>query len=242
MTATGINQCIVSALNKNDSLTKSSIVDLINKIQPNVSSKSITWQLHQLKAQGLIHSPSYGIYSLFQKEQPQFQVSPALTRCHNKVMKELPYIQFCVWDNRWFNALMLHQPLKYYLVIEVEKDAAEAVFNIMTTHSNNVFLNPTEELYKRYISNFNEAIIIKSLISEAPLQKQAGVTLATIEKLLVDCLSDIHLFAAQQDELEYIYTNAFSKYNININKLKRYARRRNQLKKVNEILHKTWPK
>jgi hypothetical protein len=66
--------------------------------------------------------------------------------------------------------------------------------------------------------------------------------LATIEKLLVDCLSDIHLFAAQQDELEYIYTNAFSKYNININKLKRYARRRNQLKKVNEILHKTWPK
>ena len=137
---------------------------------------------------------------------------------------------------------MLHQPLKYYLVIEVEKDAAEAVFNIMTTHSNNVFLNPTEELYKRYISNFNEAIIIKSLISEAPLQKQAGVTLATIEKLLVDCLSDIHLFAAQQDELEYIYTNAFSKYKININKLKRYARRRNQLKKVNEILHKTWPK
>ena len=125
---------------------------------------------------------------------------------------------------------------------KVEKDAAESVFNTMTDFSKKVFLNPTEEIFNRYISNFNEAIIIKPLITEAPLLEQEVITLASFEKLLVDCIADKDLFAAQQDELEFIYKTAFSKYNINVNKLKRYARRRSQLEKLNELLYKTTAK
>ena len=242
MTETEIDQLIVDSLKERSSMAKGEIVDLINKKYPNVNDASITWKLHKLKSQGLIHSPGYGIYSYRVKENVQWGISTSLKRYYNKVKKEFPYLQICVWDSRWFNSMMLHQPFKYYLVIEVEKDAAESVFNTMTDFSKKVFLNPTEEIFNRYISNFNEAIIIKPLITEAPLLEQDGITLASFEKLLVDCIADKDLFAAQQDELEFIYKTAFSKYNINVNKLKRYARRRSQLEKLNELLYKTTAK
>jgi hypothetical protein len=133
---------------------------------------------------------------------------------------------------------MLHQLFKYYLVVEVEKDAAESVFNTMTDFSKKVFLNPTEDIFTRYISNFDEVIIIKSLLTESPIVEIDGIKVAAIEKLLVDCIADKDLFAAQQNEIDFIYRTAFSKFSINTNKLRRYARRRNQFEKVTALMTK----
>jgi hypothetical protein len=79
---------------------------------------------------------------------------------------------------------------------------------------------------------------VKSLISESPVLDQHGVKIAPLEKLLVDCVSDQDLFAAQQSEIDFIFKTAFDKYTINESKLKRYARRRNQLEKVKNLLNK----
>jgi len=59
-----------------------------------------------------------------------------------------------------------------------------------------------------------------------------------LEKLLVDCIADKELFAAQQSEIDFIYKTTAEKYTINEGKLKRYARRRNQLEKVVMLLTK----
>lgn len=237
-----ITSLIIDALKKNGLMSKADLVEIINRKAPGYKATSISWKLHNLKLQGLIQSPGYGTYSYQAKNTVQWSISAALKRYFNKIHKEFPFIEICIWDSRWFNPLMLHQPFKYYIVIEVEKEAAESVFNSMTDVSKKVFLNPTEEIFSRYISNFTEAIIIKPLISEAPIMEQEGIKVATIEKLLVDSVADKELFAAQQGELDYIYRNAWSKYNININKLKRYARRRNQTVRVKELLLKTMAK
>jgi hypothetical protein len=81
-------------------------------------------------------------------------------------------------------------------------------------------------------------IIVKSLISEAPLLEIENITVPSIEKLLIDCLTDVDLFAAQQDELDNIYQMVFQKYHVNINKISRYARRRGQIDELeNKIEH-----
>ncbi len=133
---------------------------------------------------------------------------------------------------------MLHQLFKYYLVLEVEKDSAEAVFNTMTDVSKKVFLNPTEDIFTRYISNFSEVIIVQSLITESPIIEVEGTKIASLEKLLVDCIADKELFSAQQNEIEFIFKTANEKYTVNKGKVKRYARRRNQLEKVDHIFNK----
>lgn len=233
-----IKKHIVGFLTSSTSLSKQEIADRLYKTNPEISLSTITWNLHLLKNQGIIQNISRGKYTLNAKKQFSPTLSPSLKRLYNKISREFPFLEICVWDSRWFNDLMLHQLFKYYLVIEVEKDSTESVFNTMTDVSKKVFLNPSEDIFTRYISNFNEVIIVKSLISESPILEYDGVKIAPLEKLLVDCISDKDLFAAQQSEIEFIFKTATNKYTVNESKLKRYARRRNQLEKIEALLNK----
>ena len=233
------NNLIINILKSKDHLSKKEIVELVNKEFPNESVSKINWQLYQLKSQGLIQSVSYGNYSLTSKLLFKPAISNSLKRIYNRVNKEFPFLNICLWDSRWFNEFMHHQLFRFYLVIEVEKESTESVFNALTDYSKKVFLNPTDDIFNHYIANFNEVIIVKSLISEAPLNETDGIKVASLEKLLVDCLVDKGLFASQQSEIDYIYKTVFEKYRINVSKMKRYARRRNQSDKLKYVIENT---
>jgi hypothetical protein len=141
-----------------------------------------------------------------------------------------------VWDSVWLNDLMRHQPFKHYLVIEVEKDASEPVFGILSETFKNVFLNPNEAIFARYIHNLDEVIIVKNLVSEAPLMELQKIVIPTLEKLLVDMLIDMNLFSAQQNETEFIVRTVIEKFAINELKMKRYALRRNREKEIEKLI------
>ena len=228
---------IINNLKSTDKLSKKEIVELVHREFPAMPNSTISWRLYQMKSQGLIQSLNYGNYSLKIKAQFNPNISSSLKRIYNRVFKEFPYLQVCAWDSRWFNEFMHHQIFRFYLVIEVEKEATEAVFNSLTDFSKKVFLNPDDDIFTRYISNFNEVIIVKSLISEAPIIDQEGIKIAPLEKLLIDCLADKGLFAAQQNELDFIYKSVLGKYNLNTSKMKRYAKRRNQFSKMKTLIH-----
>lgn len=122
---------------------------------------------------------------------------------------------------------MLHQPGRYHLLVEVDKDVTESIFHFLGEKKKNIFLEPTDEVLSRYASKEKNAVIIKSLVSEAPVQLLQNVFTVTLEKMLVDIFCDEVLFAAQQGtEMQNIYRNAFDNYTINENKMLRYADRR----------------
>ena len=93
-----------------------------------------------------------------------------------------------------------------------------------------------------YISNSEDVIILKHLISEAPLQEIENTVVPTLEKLLVDMTIDTKMYAAQQSEIEFIYENVFEKYEVNKNKMKRYAYRRNRENEVENLTNLTLAK
>ena len=200
------------------------------KYYPDWAEQTVNWNIHKLKEEGAIHHVSRGKYSLEPVNGFEPAISNSLKRLHNRIKKEFPYVEFCVWDSRWFNEFMIHQLFRYQLVAEVSS---------ITDFSKKAFLNPDATMYERYVSNFDEAIIVKPLVSEAPISKQNGYRIAPLEKLLVDVLIDKNLFAAQQGEVENIYRAANEKYSINKQKMRRYASRRNQQEEVEKYLVKT---
>lgn len=228
--------------------TSDELREFLSQEYPTAAPKTISWKIYDLKTKGILTHIGRNIYALNHKPVFTPEISPYLKRIYNKITKELPLIKLCVWDSRWLNELMLHQTMKFYLVVEAEKDATESVFNCLTDFSKKVYLNPDKEIFERYISGFDEVIIIKGLLSEAPLEKviidktkidknkNETVQIASLEKLLVDCLIDSELFSAQQNELNFIYQNALEKYSINMSKLKRYARRRDRIKEIENYL------
>jgi hypothetical protein len=211
------------------SVTSAELYSFLKMEFPDLAEKTISWKLNQLKAKGIIQHLSRGFYSLIKKREYTPELSANLKKISGKVKKDLPFVNMCIWDSRWFNEFMINQMFRYYIVVETEKDATESVFNLLTGFSKNVFLNPDAEIFSRYIVNHEEVIIVRPIISEAPLLEFDTIKVPSLEKLLIDCLIEKDLFAAQQDELDNIYKTIFQKYFINRNKIRRYARRRNQL-------------
>lgn len=222
---------------KNERLSKQKLVDLIKKDFPDWSDNTINMYLSKLKKEGVVNAPSRGIYELDSYTPFQPNISITLKRIFTKVKREFPYISFCVWDTVWLNDFMRHQPFKYYVVIEVEKDACESVFVFLSETTKNVFLNPDEELFDRYISNLDEVVIVKNLVSEAPLTEEQKIIIPALEKLLVDMLIDVALFSTQQNEKEFIIRSAMGKFTLNKLKMRRYAIRRNREREIDELIN-----
>ena len=94
---------------------------------------------------------------------------------------------------------------------------------------------PDQTDFDRYISG-SDAIIIRPLISESPLQLVEGINTPTIEKVLVDIVGDVEFSFLQGSEINYVYTTIFERHNVNKKKLLRYASRRGRKEEVEKLI------
>lgn len=233
-----IENIIESYFKSKSQLSREKLVSLINNDFPDLSLGTITVYLSKLKKAGIINNPARGVYSITDKQIFNPEINQNLKKIYNKIHKDFPFIEICVWNTKWLSDLMRHQPFKNFTIIEVDKEAEEQVFNAVSEWTKNVYFNPDEEILERYIStNTEEVTIIKNLVTEAPTIKNNKIKIPTLEKLLVDILIDKELFAAQQGELDVIFKSAFDKYEINKAKMKRYAIRRNKESELERMIN-----
>jgi hypothetical protein len=156
---------------------------------------------------------------------------------NNKLKKHFPFAGFCLWHNSEITPFMHHIPNLQQIFVEVERDAISAVFDFLNENSEKrVFLSPGSDDYSRYIAG-KEAIIVRNLVSEAPVQKAENITIPTIEKILVDVIGDVDFEFMQGAELHRFYRNVLERCVINQKKLLRYASRRNRKNKVQQLLN-----
>lgn len=188
----------------------------------------------------MLHRISRGLYSFSENQGKEYipEINRSLKYLSGKIYNQFPFIDICIWSTKWLNEFMLHQPFRFYTILEVEKEVMESVFYALKEQGKEVFLDPSEEIINKYVINGNEPIIITRLTTEAPTQKINKVVTQTIEKLLVDIYCDPIIFAAQQGaELKRIYRAVFDKYNVNSTKMFRYASRRNKRENIEEFIN-----
>ena len=93
-------------------------------------------------------------------------------------------------------------------------------------------------MMENFVLESKDAIVIKSLTSESPLQEVDNITVPAIEKILVDLYADSEIFFfLQGSEMLNIFTNALEKYTVNTDRLLRYAKRRNKREELKKILN-----
>lgn len=218
-------------------LSRERLIMAITEDFPQWSISTINVYLSKLKKSGVLKSPARGFYTLSGKEDFSPAIDPELKKLANKISKALPYVTLCAWDTRWLNTFMRYQPFRYYTVIEVERDAMQQVFQQINEISEDGYMDPNTLVFDLYVSNADHAIIIRPLVTEAPTENEKGITVPSLEKLLVDMLADKDLFAAQQGELHEIFADANTRYNLNYLKMKRYAVRRNREKELKETMN-----
>jgi predicted transcriptional regulator of viral defense system len=199
---------------------------------------SISQQLNRLVQKGVVIRFGRGVYQL-QDTKTLFipLITIELHELNEKLKEHFPYVNFCLWHNNEITPFMHHIPNLRQIFVEVETVAADAVFHFLNENSQKrVFLRPNTDDYSNYI-NGNETIIVKNLVSEAPLQKVENIQLPTIEKILVDVISDVDFEFMQGEEWHRFYQNVLARCMVSQKKILRYANRRNRTKEVERLLN-----
>ena len=134
--------------------------------------------------------------------------------------------------------MMQHVPSIAMTLIDIEREVMESVFMSLQGMGHNIpiLLNPSKEEAGRYITN-KDIIIVRPLVKEAPIDIIDNCPVPTLEKMLVDAVSDKELQYLQGNELYTIYSNAFADYDVKKARILRYAERRNRKKKVEKIFN-----
>ena len=228
------------AFSKKSILSKPELITWLRNIYPDASDQTLTWRISDLKHRGLLESPGRGVYRLASADK-SFQPTLGATskRIAKTLQKELPLVDYCIWETRWISNWMNHQPAAAWIIVEVEKEMQETVFFRLKDFLKNVFLDPDRRMTELYLLQTNEAIIIKPLVTEAPVVLIDDIKTAMPEKILVDIVAEPGLFQAQQAELEDIFSTAFQEIPVNQSKMMRYAGRRKKTSAVESLIPNT---
>jgi len=196
------------------------------------------WRVYELKKEGVMSNVKRGVYILDHKKKFQPKISRGTKILYNMIQKRFPYIEICVWDTSWLDNFMNHQLYSSYTIFEVDKEVVSSVFNVLKEKRDRVYINPNERDVENFILGEN-AIIIKSLLKEAPVQYSGNIRVAKLEKILVDLYFEKTLLVSYQgDEMKNIFKRSFDEYEINLTTLYRYARNRGIVDKIEEYIQK----
>ena len=237
---TAVNQIIDIAKKQDGIFTRKDLLNVVRSGMKNISEGSLVVLLNRMIAENKIIRVSYGKYKLNEDLKHEFLYEPNefMLSLNKHIKEKFPFIDYCIWQPSVFASMMLHVPAVRTTLVDVEREAMESVFMSLQNVESEIpiFLNPSQEDVDRYITN-RDLIIVRPLVKEAQLDVINGCPVPTLEKMLVDAISDKELQHLQGNELYTIYSNAFSDYAIKKTRLLRYAARRNRKQKVEQIIN-----
>jgi len=228
---------IKERFNDSAQITYQELYDFYKLNEPDLKENTFKWRIWKLKQYGIISDIKKGVYVL--RENGQFipMISRQMKKLGNLVKKEFPYTNNSIWNTEWLNEFMIHQPVSFITIIEVEGDAVSSVFTSVQDISPNVFIYPLAKGVMHILNNSNSSVVVKPLVSRAPIMEYQGIMIPKIEKILVDLYSDNELFVTYQgEELINIFNNIAGKYVINLTTLFGYASRRNKKEELKKFI------
>jgi hypothetical protein len=221
-----------------ESFTANDVFDYFAQKDPDIKRTTANWRIYELVRQGSLKRTGRGMFALGQADS----FLPLLTKkqrtISGRIKKQFPLITFCCWHTSALREFFQHVIVYDFLLVETEREAVDAVFHFVKETQPNSFQEPSREIMENFVLDSRDAVIVKPLVSEAPLQEADAVTLPTLEKILVDLLADAEtFFFLQGHEMLNIFTSAMGKYTVNTDRLLRYAKRRNKKEELQRILN-----
>ncbi len=212
--------------------TREELFQFYRHFEPDLKEGTFGWRIYDLKNRNIIKPLKRGLYVISYKPKYKPDISPNLLKISKQLSEKFDEVKHCVWETIWLNEFVQHQINKSTIIVEVEKGFEESLFYALKDKLHReVFLNPDKKTFDLYISESTSPVIIKKLLTRAPLMKRTEKKVRfytpALEKILVDLFAEERLFFyLQGGELMHIYENALSKYAINFTKLFSYAKRR----------------
>lgn len=215
-------------LNYAASLQQFSVDDIPADVISDVERNTLSWHLSNLCKKGKLRRVGRGIYTKQTANTFLVKTNAKVRSLYRSLLRQYPFADFCVYSANVITPLLHDMMPNNTIYVETNRDTIMSVFEmLLPKYKGRLFLAPTKEIATTYIEFSRENIIVKPLVTEAPLTLDGKVPVPTLEKLLVDTRVDAdYSYLQGYENLEMLRT-AISHYNVNRNRLLRYADRRN---------------
>lgn len=215
-------------LNYAASLQQFSVDDIPADVISDVERNTLSWHLSNLFKKGKLRRVGRGIYTIQTANTFLVKTNAKVRSLYRSLLRQYPFADFCVYSANVITPLLHDMMPNNTIYVETNRDTIMSVFEMLfPKYKGRLFLAPTKEIATTYIEFSRENIIVKPLVTEAPLTLDGKVPVPTLEKLLVDTRVDAdYSYLQGYENLEMLRT-AISHYNVNRNRLLRYADRRN---------------
>lgn len=196
-------------------------------LEPDVSLHSIVNILNRMVRQGKIQRLQRGVYTKAKLNVWQVVFGEQEKAVYDLVHSQFPLLKLCMYNGETLSPLQHHLAYNQATYVEVERDSVEPVFHCLQDAGYEVYRTPDTQMMYDYVDIKKKIVIVKPLVTQAPLMKQNGYYVPMLEKILVDIHADKDFFYMQGIEATYMTENARSLFMLNEEKLQRYAKRRN---------------
>lgn len=214
-------------------ITLNDIDDFYREKEPAMPKTTVSWRIYALVQQGQLKRVGRGKYSFGETELFTPTVNSKMKTIGQIINKKFPFISYCQWELSSVNFFSQHLINFNVILVDVERDVINSVYHELKDNFPKVML--VQNLFDN-ISEFPNTIIVRALVSDSPIQKANNTYVATLEKILVDLVTDKEFVSFQGNEGYTIFRTAFEKYTINKNTMLRYAGRKHKKEEVEQIL------
>lgn len=226
---------ITAYLEQNETISTSKAHALYTEKEGNIPRTTVNWRLHELVKEGLIERTGRGVFRLPQKNTLTIDLPKELKDIAVFLNKNYPLVSWCVWSFDFLKTLTQHIPSDQVLFVDVEKDSQEAILFALGDTFDNVYEEKVYATIKKSLPNGIKPVIVRTLISEAPIEEVEAVKIPTLEKMLVDFAVDDFFSFLEGQEIQHVFANACERYRIHTNRLFRYASRRGRKEQIEKL-------
>jgi predicted transcriptional regulator of viral defense system len=188
----------------------------------------LSWYLGKLCRNGKLRRVGRGVYTLQSANTFMVKANAKARSLYRSLSGQYPFADFCIYSANVITPLLHDMMPNNTLYVETNRDTIQSVFDmLLPKYNGRIFLAPTKEIATTYIDFSKENIIVKPLVTEAPLTLDGKVPVPTLEKLLVDTRVDADFYYLHGYENMEMLRTAINHYDVNQTRLLRYADRRN---------------
>lgn len=215
-----------------DAFNLHDIDSFYQSLEPDVPKSTVNWRIYKLVEKGIIQRVGRGKYQLGGSSFFEPGITRKMIQVNQHMKKQFPYLRYIVWHIGDINNFSQHLFNKDITFVEVERDVVESV----TDQLRDKFKYVQDSRTTSYLYPNESVIMVRPLVTGAPVQTVKTVPTTTLEKLLVDIYSDKVFDFFQGYELSLIFKNAFSSYTIHMERLLRYASRKEKRAVISEFI------
>ena len=220
---------IAEEFSSRESFSRAELLAFVQGFEPELSEATFGWRIFDMKKRHFLKDVRKGVYTLEQKADFKPRISDNIHGLYRNLELHDADFNYSFWSTDWLNEFLELQTTSTLSILEVDKSEVESVYYSLkgSNYAVETFLNPHQREIQYYVSELYHAVIIKPMITRAPITQVEDIYIATLEKILVDLFCDEQLFYAYQGhQLVNVFEACLSKYSINFSKLFSYAKRR----------------